>query len=102
MVLKRNVAKRHPSVYVDQTQPEFPGSNLLSPPPVAVAMRSKALDHCCSIAGIAGSNPPEGNDVRLLCLLCVVWVSAPGCVCLVVCYLENLTVRLPSRYLCVI
>jgi hypothetical protein len=26
----------------------------------------------CLIAGIAGSNSPEGMDARLLCLLCVV------------------------------
>jgi hypothetical protein len=34
--------------------------------------------HVCglSTAGILGSNPAEGMDVRLLCLLCVVWVAA--------------------------
>jgi len=84
---------------VDQTQPEFTGSNLLSPPPVAVAMRSKALDRGYSIAGIAGSNPPEGNDDRLLCLLCVVWVSTHECVCLVVFDLETLTTTPPRRQL---
>ena len=26
----------------------------------------------CLIAGIAGSNPTEGKDVRLFCMLCVV------------------------------
>jgi hypothetical protein len=31
---------------------------------------------CHSIAGIAGSAPVEGVDVRLLCLLCVVQVAA--------------------------
>ena len=40
-----------------------------------MAGRSKAWDCCRSIGGIAGSNPTEGLDVRLLCLLCVVWVA---------------------------
>ena len=33
------------------------------------------------ISGVAGSNPAEGLDVCLLCLLCVGWVasSATGC-----------------------
>jgi hypothetical protein len=30
----------------------------------------------CLIAGIAGSNPAEGMDILLLCLLCVVLVAA--------------------------
>ena len=29
-------------------------------------------DTCRLITGIAGSNPAEGMDVRVLCLLCVV------------------------------
>jgi hypothetical protein len=38
---------------------------------ILLAVLSKA--HICdrSIAGLAGSNPAEGMDVRLLCLLCV-------------------------------
>jgi len=43
--------------------------------------------------------PSEGNNVRLLYLLCVVWVSTRECVCLVVCDLETLTTRRPSRKL---
>ena len=31
-----------------------------------------------SIAGIVGSNPGEGTDGSLLCLLCVVKVVAPA------------------------
>ena len=37
-----------------------------------VAVLSKALVCGRLIAGIAGSNPAEGMDVRLLCLLCLV------------------------------
>jgi hypothetical protein len=39
--------------------------------PIPFAVLSKA--HICdrSIAGLAGWNPAEGIDVRLLCLLCV-------------------------------
>ena len=40
--------------------------------PIPVAGRSKAWVCCRSIAGIASSNPAEGMDVSLLCLLCVV------------------------------
>jgi hypothetical protein len=47
---------------------------LLRPVPVAVC--SKALVCGCSVAGIAGSNPADGMDVRLLCLLCVLCVVA--------------------------
>jgi hypothetical protein len=37
-----------------------------------VAVRSVALVCRRSVAGSAGSNPADGMDVRLLCLLCVV------------------------------
>jgi len=59
-----------------------------------VAVRSVAY---VLTAGIAGSNPAEGMDVRFLCLLCVVWLAASGkrwsliqsspavCVCVCVC-----------------
>jgi hypothetical protein len=40
--------------------------------PVLVAVRSEALVCLRSVAGIAGSNPADGMDVHLLCLLCVV------------------------------
>jgi hypothetical protein len=40
--------------------------------PMAVVVCSKAYVWGRSIAGIAGSNPDEGMDVRLLGLLCVV------------------------------
>ena len=46
--------------------------------PITVAVLSKAWVCCRLIDGIAGSNPVEGTDVRLLCLLCVVWVAAPA------------------------
>jgi hypothetical protein len=44
--------------------------------PFPVAMLSKA--YVCSrfTARTAGLNPAEGMHVRLLCLLCVVWVVA--------------------------
>jgi len=37
-----------------------------------VAVQPKAKVCICLIAGIAGSNPAEGMDVRLVCLLRVV------------------------------
>ena len=37
-----------------------------------VAVRSGASICPRSVAGIAGSNPADGMDIRLLCLLCVV------------------------------
>jgi hypothetical protein len=40
--------------------------------PISVAVRSNMYVRSCLIAGIAGSNPTDGIDVRLLCLLCVV------------------------------
>ena len=40
--------------------------------PTPVALRTKAQVCSGSIAGIAGSNPVEGMDVRILCLFCVV------------------------------
>jgi hypothetical protein len=40
--------------------------------PIPVALRFKTYVCCCSIAGIAGSNPAGGMDVRLLSVLCVV------------------------------
>jgi hypothetical protein len=43
--------------------------------PISMAIRSKAYVWSSLIAGVAGSNPPEGMDVRLLCLLCVVLVT---------------------------
>jgi len=39
--------------------------------PVAAAL-SKVYFCDCLIAGVAGSNPTKGMDVRLLCVLCVV------------------------------
>jgi hypothetical protein len=39
---------------------------------ITVAVRSKKYVWNPLLAGIAGSNPAEGMDVRLLCLLCVV------------------------------
>jgi len=41
-----------------------------------VAVRNKAWVCSCSTATIAGSNPDEGMNVRLLCLLYVVSVQA--------------------------
>ena len=41
--------------------------------PITVAMRSKVFGH--SIFGMVGSNPAEGIDVRLLCLLCCVVIA---------------------------
>ena len=41
-----------------------------------MAARSKAYFCGPSIAGIVGSNPAEGMDIRLLCLMCVVQVAA--------------------------
>jgi hypothetical protein len=40
------------------------------------AVRSKAYVCCRQITWIVGSNPAEGMDVRLLCLLCFVYVAA--------------------------
>jgi hypothetical protein len=65
------------------------------------AERSAASVYGHSTAGIAGSIPNERKDVRLLCLLCVVYVatcatsgflvetSPTGRVCLIVCDLET-------------
>jgi hypothetical protein len=39
--------------------------------PIPVAERSKAWVYGGLIAGIVSSNPAEGIDVRLFCLLCV-------------------------------
>jgi hypothetical protein len=49
-------------------------------PPIPVDVRSKTYVCCCSIAGIASSNPNDGMDVRPLRLLRVVnvAVSATG------------------------
>ena len=59
-------------------------------------MRSETLVCCCSISGIVISKPAEIMDIRLWCLLCVVWVavcatgwsmvqrSLKGCVCVCV------------------
>ena len=46
--------------------------------PIPVAVRSNSYVCGRFIAGIAGSNPAEDMDVRLLCLLCVVYVAASG------------------------
>ena len=46
--------------------PKFEGSMALSKP-VPVAVLSKSWVCCSSLAGISGSNPSEGMDVRLLC-----------------------------------
>jgi len=46
--------------------------------PVA-AVRSKAYFCGCSIAGVAGSNLTKGMDVRLLCILCIVYVGSGFC-----------------------
>ena len=43
--------------------------------PIGVAVRSKAQIYSRSIAGITGSNPVEGTNVRILCLSCVVYVA---------------------------
>jgi hypothetical protein len=40
--------------------------------PILVVVPFKAKVCGCLIAGIAGLNPYEGMDVRLLCLLCFV------------------------------
>jgi hypothetical protein len=40
------------------------------------AVRAKAYFCGCSITGIAVSNPAEGTDFSILCLLCVVQVAA--------------------------
>jgi hypothetical protein len=54
------------------TQPLQIGSDTKCIQPIPMSVPSKA--HICSplIAGIAGSNLPEGMDIRLLCLLCIV------------------------------
>ena len=39
--------------------------------PFPVAVRSQAWEYGCSLAGIAGSNPARGMDVRRLWVLCV-------------------------------
>jgi hypothetical protein len=39
---------------------------------IPVAVRSKAWVYGRSLTGIVGSNPAEGLDVCLLCVLCVV------------------------------
>jgi hypothetical protein len=43
---------------------------------ISVAVRSEAYVCRCFTVGIAGLNPAEDVDVRLLCLLCVVGVAA--------------------------
>jgi hypothetical protein len=50
--------------------------SMLSEKLMLVAMWSKAEVCDRLIAGITGLNPAEGMDVRLLCLLCVLWVVA--------------------------
>jgi len=40
--------------------------------PRTMTMRSKAYVYNLLIAGVAGSSPDEGMNVRVLCLLCVV------------------------------
>ena len=47
---------------------------------IAGAVRSNAQDCRHLIPGIAGSNPVEGMDVRLLCLLCVL-CCVGSCLC---------------------
>ena len=44
--------------------------------PIPVVLRSKAKVCGRCIAEVAGSNRAEGMDVRLLCLLWVVYVAA--------------------------
>jgi hypothetical protein len=86
---------------------------------IPVAVRSKAYVCTCSFAGIAGSNPAAELYIRLLCLLCVVWVAASStccsfvqrsltvclrvrvcvCLCLILCNLETLRVRQPRAEL---
>ena len=39
---------------------------------IPVAVRSNAWVCGRSLGGIAGSNPAEGMNVRIMCLLCVV------------------------------
>jgi hypothetical protein len=43
---------------------------------IPVVLRSKAYFCGHSIAGIAGSNPADSMDVRLMCLLCFVYIAA--------------------------
>jgi hypothetical protein len=45
---------------------------------MSVAVRSEAWVCDCSKAGIAGSISADDLDLRLLWLLCVVWVAAPA------------------------
>jgi hypothetical protein len=47
----------------------------IKPQQPTVVSSPKASQCGGSIAGIAGSNPPEGTDIRPLCLLCVVSVT---------------------------
>ena len=78
-----------------------------------MAVRSEAQVCCLSIAGIADSNPVEGLNVRLLCVVQVaasatVWnptgcagVRVCECVCvcvfLIVCDLETLKMKRPKH-----
>jgi len=39
--------------------------------PIPLAVRCKAYVRTCSTAGIAGSEPADGMDIRLFCLCCV-------------------------------
>jgi hypothetical protein len=44
--------------------------SVIRPAPVAVRPKAKVCGR--SMAGIAGSNPVESMDVRLMCLFCAV------------------------------
>ena len=75
---------------------------------IPVVVRSKKYVWNRLLAGIEGSNPAEGMDARLLCLLCVMQLvvsetgwsllrrSPMGCVCPIVYDLESWTVRRPK------
>jgi len=54
----------HPLPQGKQRKNKFQPMYTLTPTPLVA--RSKACDCGCSLAGIAGSNPAGGTDVRLL------------------------------------
>ena len=78
--------------------------------PIPVVMLSNAKVCGCSSVGIAASNPTQDIDVRLFCLLRVVYVAASATewslvrgspiryVCLTVCDLETSTMRCLLRH----
>jgi len=50
----------------------------ICPKPLPLVVRSKSQVYSRSIAGMTSSNPAEGMDVRLCCLLCDVQVVTPA------------------------